>query len=71
MLPSTSVGIVFCVLCLSSFSAAAEPLHYPATRRVDQIDTYFGVPVADPIDGSRRTCGSRLKWPPGWPRRIS
>ena len=33
---------------LSSFSAAAEPLHYPATRRVGQIDNYFGVPVADP-----------------------
>ena len=29
-------------------SIAAQKLQYPETRKVDQIDTYFGVAVADP-----------------------
>jgi prolyl oligopeptidase len=33
---------------LLSHADAEEPWHYPVTRRVDQVDTYFGVPVADP-----------------------
>ncbi|HEX9137431.1 MAG TPA: S9 family peptidase, partial [Nitrospirota bacterium] len=28
--------------------AIAEKLNYPATRKVEQVDTYFGVKVADP-----------------------
>ncbi len=29
-------------------AAADTPLHYPATKRVDQVDVYHGVEVADP-----------------------
>ena len=28
--------------------AAQSPLHYPVTRKSDQVDTYFGTQVADP-----------------------
>jgi prolyl oligopeptidase len=31
-----------------SNSASAQRLDYPNTKKTDQIDTYFGVPVADP-----------------------
>lgn len=29
-------------------AAADEPIRYPSTRRVDHVDTYFGVKVSDP-----------------------
>lgn len=29
-------------------SAQAQPMSYPATRKVDQVDSYHGTPVADP-----------------------
>ena len=31
-----------------SFAAMAAPMTYPTTPKVDQTDTYFGTPVADP-----------------------
>jgi prolyl oligopeptidase len=31
-----------------SFPAEAQRLDYPNTKKTDQVDTYFGVPVADP-----------------------
>ncbi|MBZ5553470.1 MAG: prolyl oligopeptidase family serine peptidase [Acidobacteriia bacterium] len=36
------------VLALLGLPAIAEKFNYPATRKVDQVDTYFGVKVADP-----------------------
>ena len=35
-------------LVLAACATAPEALHYPATRRVDQVDVYHGQPVADP-----------------------
>src|SRR5213080_2280320 len=39
-----------CVLVLGGLLALAaeEPLKYPRTRRVDQVDDYHGTKVADP-----------------------
>jgi len=36
------VAVVFCP------PAAAQNIAYPQTKKVDQVDTYFGVTVADP-----------------------
>ncbi|MGB3616554.1 MAG: hypothetical protein WBA12_00415 [Catalinimonas sp.] len=38
-------------------------LTYPTTRRVDTVDTYFGVEVADPTAGLKTT--SRPRPPTG------
>src|ERR1051326_2011252 len=35
-------------VALACLPAAAQKLRYPNTARVDQVDTYFGVKVADP-----------------------
>ncbi len=34
--------------CLAAASPAQSKLNYPATKRVDQVDDYFGTKVADP-----------------------
>jgi prolyl oligopeptidase len=40
---------LFLLIALSSVSSViAQPVKYPQTRKVDHVDTYFGVPVADP-----------------------
>jgi len=38
----------FVALAALSFAASAQQIEYPGTRKVDQVDTYFGVQVADP-----------------------
>ncbi|MFL6336813.1 MAG: prolyl oligopeptidase family serine peptidase [Pyrinomonadaceae bacterium] len=38
-------ALLACVLCPA---AGAQKLQYPASKRVEQYDTYFGVKVADP-----------------------
>src|SRR5215212_2087281 len=38
-------ALLACVLCQA---AGAQQLQYPASKKVDQYDTYFGVKVADP-----------------------
>src|SRR5689334_13602409 len=38
-------ALLACVLCPA---AGAQRLQYPATKKVEQYDTYFGVKVADP-----------------------
>ena len=43
-----AIGLFLACCGLSSIFAAAEPLHYPPARRVNQVDNYFGVNVADP-----------------------
>lgn len=40
-----SAALLAFVLCSA---ALAQDLTYPATKRSDQVDTYFGVQVADP-----------------------
>ena len=36
------------ILSAFTVSVTAQKPQYPDTRRVDQVDTYFGVKVADP-----------------------
>ena len=33
---------------LIAMSAVAQELQYPRTKKVDHVDTYFGIKVADP-----------------------
>jgi prolyl oligopeptidase len=42
---SAAVGVI---LILVGLTAIAQKLNYPVTRKVDHVDTYFGVSVADP-----------------------
>ena len=43
-----SVSAILVALASLSYTAAAQRLDYPSTRKTDQVDTYFGVRVADP-----------------------
>src|ERR1044071_2654240 len=40
-----ALALLVCVLCPA---AGAQRLQYPASKKVEQYDTYFGVKVADP-----------------------
>ncbi|MFO0323456.1 MAG: S9 family peptidase, partial [Burkholderiales bacterium] len=40
-------GAAMLAVCASSFDAMAQ-IKYPETRKVEQVDTYHGVQVADP-----------------------
>src|SRR5215218_380802 len=40
-----ALALLACVLCPA---AGAQKLQYPASKKVEQNDTYFGVKVADP-----------------------
>ena len=40
--------ILACLTVSAGPALAAEKIEYPKTRRVDHVDTYFGVKVADP-----------------------
>jgi prolyl oligopeptidase len=37
-----------CALATLAVSITAQQMRYPETRKSDQVDTYFGVRVADP-----------------------
>jgi prolyl oligopeptidase len=55
--------VVMAAFCMPTF---AQKLQYPITKKVDQVDTYFGVKVADPYrwledDNSPET----IKWVEG------
>jgi prolyl oligopeptidase len=55
--------VVLAAFCMPTF---AQKLQYPITKKVDQIDTYFGVKIADPYrwledDNSPET----IKWVEG------
>jgi len=39
---------VLALIILPSCGPKAEPMKYPVTQKVDQVDDYFGVQVADP-----------------------
>jgi prolyl oligopeptidase len=41
---------LFALVAILVFSSStiAQKLHYPVTKKVDQVDTYFGIKVADP-----------------------
>src|SRR5262249_2451553 len=41
-------ALVAAVGLLNAASFAAEPIHYPETRRVDQVDNFHGTKVLDP-----------------------
>src|SRR5919107_1301142 len=41
-----ALALLACVLCPAA--AVAQKLQYPASKKVEQYDTYFGVKVADP-----------------------
>jgi prolyl oligopeptidase len=47
-LQATCMGVVLIGLGLSSPLASAQGPKYPETRKVEQVDTYHGVKVADP-----------------------
>ncbi|HVS88814.1 MAG TPA: prolyl oligopeptidase family serine peptidase [Candidatus Acidoferrum sp.] len=47
-LQATWMGVVLIGLGLSSPLASAQDPKYPETRKVEQVDTYHGVKVADP-----------------------
>jgi prolyl oligopeptidase len=42
------VLLLGCLVFNLPLAPAEEPIHYPPTRRVDHVDTYFGVKVPDP-----------------------
>src|SRR5262249_53106574 len=43
-----AVAVLAAVGLLNAASFAAEPIHYPETRRVDQVDNFHGTKVLDP-----------------------
>ncbi|MDT5268262.1 MAG: prolyl oligopeptidase [Acidobacteriota bacterium] len=45
LLRLAALGLAFAAFCAT---ASAQRLQYPVTKKVEQIDTYFGVKVADP-----------------------
>ncbi len=45
---SCRVAVLLAALTVLFVSASAQKLQYPAAKKVDQVDTYFGVKVADP-----------------------
>src|SRR5262245_46144440 len=45
----TSSTIILLALAISQFATTAQQtIHYPGTRKVDQVDNYHGTRVADP-----------------------
>jgi prolyl oligopeptidase len=44
----TTRWLIAAVLTVASAALGAQQLHYPATRRVDHVDTYHGTKVPDP-----------------------
>ncbi|MBW7888053.1 MAG: S9 family peptidase [Bacteroidetes bacterium] len=41
--------------------ALAQPLHYPAAKKVDVVDTYFGVSIADPYRWLEQDTSAEVK----------
>jgi prolyl oligopeptidase len=44
--PAARVAMI--VALAGAYAANAQTLHYPPTKKIDQVDTYFGTKVADP-----------------------
>lgn len=49
------------VFILASVCAVAQQLHYPETKKVDTIDTYFGVKVPDPYRWLEQDTSAEVK----------
>ncbi|MDO7842378.1 prolyl oligopeptidase family serine peptidase [Sphingomonas immobilis] len=43
-----ALPLIAILLATPAFAQTGAPMHYPETRKVDQVDTQFGVKVADP-----------------------
>jgi prolyl oligopeptidase len=43
-----TAAVLIVVIAFVSFAASAAPIDYPKTKKVDQVDDYHGVKVADP-----------------------
>ena len=41
--------VVISIVLFSQNGVAQEKMEYPKTKRVDQVDDFFGTPVADPF----------------------
>src|SRR5688572_17880250 len=64
---ATLFALAAMCLCTLTPAGAAEPqsLEYPQTRRVDQVDVYHGVEVADPyrwLEEDVRTSDEVAEW---------
>ncbi|HLF20493.1 MAG TPA: prolyl oligopeptidase family serine peptidase [Bacteroidota bacterium] len=63
MNPITTVFRVLIAVAVLFLSAAAQKFQYPVTKKVDQVDTYFGTKVADPYRWLEdETSPERSKW---------
>src|SRR5579863_9527321 len=40
--------LLLCSFSITQLVVSAQSIHYPATRKVNQVDDYFGTKVADP-----------------------
>ena len=46
--PVIRIAAVYFLLTILPQTLNAQPFHYPAARKVDQKDTYFGTTIDDP-----------------------
>jgi len=52
---AAGAGAVAAILVLMASLSLAESLEYPVARKMEQVDSYHGVKVSDPIAAGRRS----------------
>lgn len=62
--------ILACLNVSAGVTLAAEGIEYPKTRRVDHVDTYFGVKAADPYRWLEEDVAARRRSVIGSPPRT-